>query len=211
MSTPLALLERVVDVLSRQPSGTCTYALVGGLAASLYRRRPRVTNDVDIALVAGTDEESRSCAENVLRGAGLELALGWIPDPSKKLSRPIALIIGREPNDPNGATVDILLPVMPWLRQAVDRAQYLQVDFGFAKIPTIALEDLIVAKLFALSIEPERFQDLDDLKDIFSTYPESVVGQCDYSYVASTLDSLGITVAGPIVRVLPGALKRFAG
>lgn len=161
---PLELLKFVSDACSEK---NVPYVLCGGIAASLYRDRPRVTNDVDIAISIGEYEDSKEFALSFLREIGAKVSLGWIPQLKEKKINTMALVIGQFSPHDYDATIDILLPNLPWVPNAVIRGAYHIVDFKFASIPTITIEDLVVAKLYALSIEANRFQDLDDLKSIF--------------------------------------------
>lgn len=93
--------------------------------------------------------------------------------------------------------IDILLPELPWVPLAVERAQYNKIDLGFSKVPVITPEDLVVAKCYSLKNEPDRFQDLDDLKEIFLG-----VSPIDYDYVRSNLARLKLS--------LPEVIRKYA-
>lgn len=199
--TPLQLLASALPALRALPA---QFALAGGVAASFYRDRPRLTNDIDIALVAGTDEETRNIAERFLREQGYLPALGWIAESRGLLSSPVAMIIGRLTDEPADPTLDMLLPVFPWLRAAVQRAQHNEMDLGFGAVPTILPEDVIVAKAFALTVEPNRFQDLDDIQSILRAKPD-----LDLLLLVSELERLGLRLPRELKPVLPPALLRL--
>jgi hypothetical protein len=93
--------------------------------------------------------------------------------------------------------IDILLPELPWLTPAVERAHYNRLDLGFAHVPVITPEDLIIAKCYALNNSPERFQDLDDIKEIFLYKHE-----LDLDYLGVRLEALNLQI--------PKVLKKFA-
>lgn len=198
--TPLKLLQLVVEHLRQLPG---CYAVAGGLAASFYRRKPRLTNDVDIAFCTGTVEESKTAAKNMLVQAGLKPAMGWIAS-GEAMPEAIALVIGRLQNDEYESTVDLLLPVFPWVRQAIQRAQHNVIDFGFAGLPTVTPEDLILAKAFALSIEKNRFTDLDDIQALLHTD-----NRLDAGYLAAEFERLQIPFPQELKGALPNSLKRL--
>jgi len=93
--------------------------------------------------------------------------------------------------------VDILLPELPWVLDAVGRAQDNLIDLGFAKVPVITAEDLILAKCYAVRNFPDRFQDLDDLKQLFKD-----VQDLDTDYLRRRLVELKLTI--------PEHIKQFA-
>jgi len=163
--TPLALLKLVTSELVNTEY---QFALAGGLAASVYRDRPRLTNDVDLAFMASDGSCSRELAESVIKRMGLDPSVGWIVDSQGALASGIALVVGRFPGDVSQPTLDLLLPILPWVPLAIERAKYNKLDYGFGLIPTITPEDLILSKAFALQLSPDRLQDLDDIRSIFA-------------------------------------------
>jgi hypothetical protein len=62
-------------------------------------------------------------------------------------------------------------------------------------VPTIPPEDLIVAKCYALNNSPDRFQDLDDLKEIFTA-----VSDLDLDYVNQQLGMLNVSIPESIKK-----------
>jgi len=186
--TPIELLKLVLEPLKKED---CLFALCGGVASSVYRSSFRVTNDVDIALffppeIVGKSE--REFAIQFLERLGIKPSLGWIPGIKTDSEDAVFLIVG----ELGGflPTVDFLLPSLPWVKQAVIRAQNNRIDFGFGSIPTITPEDLLISKAFALSIEPNRLQDQDDIASILEG--ESVK---DPRYLEENLKKLGLSIA----------------
>lgn len=182
--TPLSLLKSLTKKFSQENE---QWALAGGLAASVYRDRPRLTNDIDIAFLPYDRERAVERAEALLAGLGLKTSLGWISAPNNELSKPVALVIGQASDDASQPSVDLLLPVFPWLEPSVLRAQANLLDFGFGPIPTLTPEDVIIAKCFALQLSPERLLDEDDIRSILAAKLEL---QTDY--LQTTLKQLGI-------------------
>jgi len=144
------------------------YAVCGGIAACLYRELSRYTSDIDIAIIDSPKESAREIADFVLQKLGYEPKVGYVTDQHGRLIEKAALIIGRDPNQEKYVGVDILLPVMPWIQEAVQRAQLNKLNYGFAEVATIIPEDLIVAKLYAYQGTPDRKYDLDDILSIYS-------------------------------------------
>lgn len=199
--TPIKLLKLVENELRKYKK---QYAIAGGLAASHYREQPRLTNDVDIVINTGTIESSKELAIKIIEKIGYNSAFGWIAGAEKKLKNPVALVIGRKSKDSFDATIDFLLPVFPWVEQAVLRAQDNLIDYGFAIIPTITCEDIVIAKTFALNIEPNRFKDLDDLQSIFLAKKD-----LDLSYLVQEFERLKINLPNTIKAYAPKVFTRL--
>jgi hypothetical protein len=97
--------------------------------------------------------------------------------------------------------VDILLPEVPWVLEAVGRAQDNLIDLGFAKVPVITAEDLILAKCYAVRNSPDRFQDLDDLKQLFQD-----VRDLDTDYLRRRFVELKLKIPEQIRQFAPDVL-----
>lgn len=200
--TPLGVLKQAAAEFKRH---NCRYCLIGGHAASLYRRTERVTRDVDFAIVGIPPEHSQNVAEEVLRGIGFEPVLGFIPGArDEKKPGELSLVTSAPADGELTGIIDILLPKLPWIADAVARAQSNKIDLGFARVPVIAPEDLIIAKCYALRSAPDRFQDLDDLKEIFTS-----TIQLDLDYVALKLEALGLTIPKVLRPAAPQPMKRL--
>ncbi len=142
------------------------WALCGGVAASIYRDKARFTLDIDIAVVDDPRHSARALAEEVLKRLGHKPSLGFVPDPKGSGTQKMALILSREKSTSQFSGIDFLLPVFPWVPDAVERAQGNLIDYGFAKLATVTVEDLIIAKALAIRSNPTRFQDKDDILSI---------------------------------------------
>lgn len=195
MITPLRILEMAVKFFEKN---RYRYCLAGGHAASLYREHERLTRDVDFALVARTKSESRKLAEAAIEGIGLKPAAGFIAKgPGEKARRTVCMITSQPLKNETEGIIDILLPELPWVEQAVDRAQHNKINLRFAVVPVITPEDLVLAKCYSLRNAPDRFQDLDDLKEIFLS-----VKDLDFPYIRNGLAQLEISI--------PAAVRKFA-
>ena len=193
--TPLAVLKRAVAALSELP---CKFCLVGGHAASLYRSQERFTRDVDFALICSPKARSRDVAESAIRALGMKPMLGTISVGKGERERSSVCMITSEPRDGEVTGIlDILLPDVPWVQEAVERAQSNLIDLGFAMVPVVTPEDLIVAKCLSVRNAPDRFQDLDDLKQLFTD-----VKDLDCDYLRRRLHELSLTI--------PAAIRPFA-
>lgn len=189
--TPLKILKQAVKVFEEL---RCKYCLVGGHAASLYRSQARLTRDVDFAIMATPPSASRKLAEQVIVSMGLEPIPGFIPHGSKEKNRKtVCMVMSTPAKHETKGLIDILLPELPWLAQAVERAQYNRIDLGFAAVPVITPEDLILAKCYAVNNSPDRFQDLDDLKEIFEN-----VSDLDIDYLDQNLTALTLSIPEPV-------------
>ena len=169
--TPLKILKKVALILKKFDD--LNYCLIGGHAASLYRKNERFTKDIDFAFVSSDLDKSKAHALNCIKSLGLNPVLGFIPAGPKETKRKsVCLVTCEAAEGETKGIVDILLPELPWIKQSIERAQLNLIDLGFAKVPVITPEDLIIAKCYALRNDPDRFQDLDDIKEIFEGVPD---------------------------------------
>jgi hypothetical protein len=193
--TPLKLLKLAQKNFRKLD---CKYCLVGGHAASLYRSQERLTRDVDFAISVVPPTEAKEIAKTLIACLKLEPVVAWIPctafEPKRKA---ICMITSAPAPGTAHGLVNILLPELPWVENAVRRAQFNFLNLGFASIPVITPEDLIVAKCYALRNSPDRFQDLDDLKEIFK-----YVKDLDLDYLRAELSRLEL--------VIPEQIKKYA-
>jgi hypothetical protein len=142
------------------------YAICGGIAACLYRETPRFTGDIDIALIDPPQHRARDIAQEILLKLGFDPKLGFVADQHGRLIEEVALVAGREEKPGAYAGIDLIMPVLPWISAAVERAQHNLLNYGFAEVATVIPEDLIIAKLFAYQGTPDRKHDLDDMLSI---------------------------------------------
>ncbi len=147
------------------------WAVCGGVAASIYRRKARFTDDIDFALIDSPAMSAENLAGTILRRLGYGEYIGFVPDPENNNQQLRALICARTQEDQRFAGIDFLLPVQRWIPEAVALAQFNSIDYGFAELPTVTPESLILAKLIALSGSPDRYQDLDDIQEILKSVP----------------------------------------
>lgn len=181
--TPVELLKLISQELLKEQ---CQFAVCGGIAASIYRKDFRTTNDLDIAINFPQDKSDRAeqrFSMSFLERLGYETALGWAPGIATGDESNVFFVIGRSKG--SIPQIDFLLPSLPWVRQAVKRAQFNRVDFGFAKLPTVTPEDVLISKAFALKFDPQRATDRDDIRSVLE---EGVV--LDMTYVEENFAAL---------------------
>jgi hypothetical protein len=183
------------------------FAVAGGLAADLYRDEPRLTMDVDFAILTETAETAISVIESLGLQAGLareaDLA-GGPPFAIRLKNTNPCIVVGRPAGGPGAPGIDILLPAIPWTADAVQRAQANAVDFGFGPVPALTLEDVVVATLHALQAVPMRAKDLDDLQSIFR-----VDHRFDTPYLAGRLQRFRIVLPRDAKPFLPDWVCRL--
>ena len=185
------------------------FAVAGGFAADLYRHQPRLTMDVDLVILTPSDDVNT--AVSVIEAIGLkagvareaDLAGGPLFAKRKKTSAP-CMVVGRLPGQPDAEGVDLLLRGLPWVEDAARRAQAHRVDFGFGLLPALTLEDIIVAKLWALRASPPRAKDLDDLQSILDGGHEF-----DVAYLSGQVARFKITVPAAAEPFLPTSFLRL--
>jgi hypothetical protein len=87
---------------------------------------------------------------------------------------------------------------MLWVPDAIRRAQDNRVDFGFGPVPTITIEDVIIAKLSSLKRSAARPKDMDDLISIFETKPE-----LDLKYLGGQMKRFSLVVPKTLIGSVP--------
>jgi hypothetical protein len=179
--------------------------LCGGLAASLYRDQPRLTNDIDFIVASVDNVESR--VVKIIEDFGLS------PHPLckadldggplfaiKRKSTPVQVVVGRLPGDARAIGLDFLLSNIDWVPSAVERGQSNLVNFLNHAVPTITVEDLILAKLSAQQAAREK--DIDDLKSIFKSGHE-----LELDYLVAQMKRLSLSVPDSLLAVVPEPMK----
>lgn len=179
------------------------FAVAGGLAADLYRREPRLTMDVDLVILSemGGAETAVAVVESLGLRAGIKRKADLAGGPLfaiRRHSTEPCMVAGRPGADASGHGVDILLPAIPWVTDAVQRAQANVVDFGFGPVPALTIEDIILAKLYALGSAQLRAKDLDDLQSIFDSGQ-----QVDLPYLAGQMRRFAIVIPRAARPFLP--------
>ena len=194
--------KQVVALLKKE---RVRFALAGGLVSSIYRAEERLTKDLDFVILSVSDTEKT--AIRIIRSLKLEPTLirkadlegGPLFAIKRGRSKPY-IVAGRGGKDSIG--LDFILPAMPWFEPALTRAEQNNIDFGFDKVPCLTVEDLIVAKFFALKNDQTRFNDLDDLKSIFLAGHE-----LDLPYLSGQMRKFELTVPKPLKNMAPKALR----
>lgn len=187
------------SVVSALAEWDVRWAVCGGMAAGVYRKEPRFTADIDIALVDTPKAKAREIAESIITKFGLEPKIGFIESKSGALLPGAALVSVKDEIEGSYFGFDFLLPLLPWVTLAVERAQSNLLDFGFGKIPTISPEDLIIAKLFAHQTAPGRPYDLDDILSILGNNSD-----LDFGYLKTQITRLALPVPDQVGALLPG-------
>jgi len=192
------LFKQAVDELHKRG---VEFAVAGGFAMDLYRREPRLTMDIDFAILTegGDLETAIAIIESLGLHAGVareaDLAGGPLFAIRRQSTSP-CMIVGRPPGNPSGEGVDLLLPSIPWVESALKRAQVNQVDFGFGAVPALTIEDAILSKLHVL--KRLRAKDLDDLQSIFEAQHDT-----DIPFLAGQVRHFGIDIPPQAEPFLP--------
>jgi hypothetical protein len=149
-----------------------SFALAGGLASNLYRKDMRLTADIDIAIMC--TELENDIIKNLSDELGqtfLEVREGDLMNLPFRRSRkrtPVQILMGKKVFNNNSITLDLLLESIPWVREGILRAEQNVIKIYDFKIPCLTIEDMIIAKLFAIK-NNHRFKDLDDLEQFLSS------------------------------------------
>lgn len=202
------LKEFFHNVVSELRRRDIQFALAGGMVASFYRKAPRATHDLDVLIWTKENPERKAneliksfdLEAHPLRQADLE---GGPMFAIKKKSTPVYIVAGRARSEGTGKIgLDFILPAIPWAAAAISRAQDNQIDFGFGAIPCLTVEDVLLAKFYALKNQSTRFMDLDDIKSIFESNAEM-----DLSYLSSRMQELSLSVPKSLEPFVPKAIR----
>lgn len=183
------------------------YAVAGGLAASLYRKEERLTRDLDFLIFSESHTQER--ATRIIVSLGLiphlirkaDLEGGPLFAIKQKRGTPW-IVAGRGETGSAKIGLDFILPAMPWFKSALMRAEQNNIDFGFGKVASLTVEDVIVSKIFSLKNDRTRFNDLDDLKSIFLAHHP-----LDLAYLSGQMQRLDLVPPQPIEEMIPKALR----
>lgn len=198
---------RVVKHLKKEK---IRFAVAGGLIASVYRSNERLTNDLDFLLLSTT--KTQALAEKIvsdfklkpviIRKADLE---GGPMFAIKRNNTTPYMICGRSKENKSQIGLDFILPEMPWFQSALARAENNLIDFGIGNlVPALTVEDVILAKFYAVKNKPQRFQDLDDLQSIFTAGHD-----LDLAYLCEEMKYLGLIVPKELKQIAPTVLKKI--
>lgn len=186
------------------------FAVAGGFAAVLYRAQDRLTADIDIAITSDGNEQV--VAKEIFQTLGLsDVRTSRLADLEggplfaiKNKSTPLAIMAGRPKENASAQGLDFILPTVPWVPSALVRAEYHKIDWGFGRIPTLTLEDVIISKLYARKAN-YRPKDEDDLISIFA-----MKHNLDTDYLNAMMQSLLLTVPKTIRDKAPTLLVKIS-
>ncbi len=152
--TPLLAVLR--DLVAWLKAGKVPGVVIGGLAASLLGR-PRLTRDVDALVLM----DEGLWADFLTAGAGY--GFGPRRDDALAFAQKTRVLLAR--HQESGIDVDIVFGSLPFEREAVARATW--VELGGVRAPLPLPEDLIIMKAVA-----HRPQDLADIEAILAAHPK---------------------------------------
>ncbi len=171
MSTPQSDSSRLVDALKAASkllaSQGIAHALLGGMAANLYREEARATQDVDFGIKA-------TPAQTVAVVAAFEKA-GWVPQLRAGKAEALRIAHADLPR------IDLLIAGTPFEENAIERAASLTIDEH--ELAIVTPEDLIVYKLIA-----GRARDFEAVAAIINT-----IAELDSGYVTGWLEQFGLS------------------
>ena len=210
MGPPADLSQFFRAVVTRLQGEKVSFAVAGGLAMSIYRLEQRLTQDIDIVLLAG--EHTLEFAEEFISSFGLTPRIARRADLEggpkfaikRKNTKPY-IVVGRVVEDANIPGLDFILPAMPWATGALRRAQENRLDYGFGPVPTLTFEDMILAKLQAIRDDSRRFKDFDDLQSAFAA-----AHPIDLKYLSGAMRVLDLSVPDALKESTPKALWQIS-
>ena len=182
------------------------YAICGGIAANIYRKEIRGTQDLDISILGDNEESS---VRNILEALNFTIGLASKADLeggplfARKKNKDPLIIVGRPKDKPSLFGLDFILSSMPWVSSAVRRAQSNKLDLLFGVHPVITKEDLLISKLFALRDKATRYKDLDDIQNILLNKLE-----LDEEYLIQKLTEYSLFFKKDFHDLLPVSISR---
>ncbi len=209
----MKLTELLKAAAERLEKENVIYALAGGLAVSSYRLQERTTKDVDF--IIGEKEQGAKLAKSIIESFGLRGFMARRADldggplfARKNKSTPICVVVGRHPKDQQEVGLDFLLSEIPWVESAVERAQHNHIDYGFKKIPTITVEDAIIAKLEAVKDGPRVTKGAIDMDDIRSMLEAG--HELDLTYLSGQIRAFELPIPKELKHLFPKPLLQAA-
>ncbi len=182
-------LEKIVCVLENR---NINYALAGGLASNIYRKDMRLTQDIDFAVALGINEINigkKALQEiNLQVGVVHEGDLLGSPFRRSRKKTKAQILVGRNPKLKNQVGVDLILSTMPWVMEAITRAQKNKIKIFEKSYPALTIEDFVISKLYALGHQ-KRYKDLDDLEQVLGNNQNF-----DITYLAGRMDALNLPI-----------------
>jgi predicted nucleotidyltransferase len=156
IETLVPLLGTLRDIVAWLKANRTQGLIIGGVAASILGR-PRVTRDVDALVLL--DEKDW----NEFLSAGIEFGfVARVTGPLDFARKAKVLLVRHEPS---GIDVDVTFGVLPFEREAITHAVW--VNIKGVRLPLPTPEDLIIMKAVA-----HRPRDLADIESIIDAHPE---------------------------------------
>jgi hypothetical protein len=165
----ITLISTALELQEFIQSQGWKFCFIGGLALQRWGE-PRVTQDIDLTLLAGYRDEARFIAPLLGRYESR------IPDAAAfALSHRVLLLRGK-----SGVGIDVALGGLPFEEEAVRRADFFEYAPG-VKLLTASAEDLVIMKAFA-----GRPRDWADIQGIIIRSR----GRLDWKHVRAHLEPL---------------------
>jgi hypothetical protein len=150
--------EALEDLQDFFEQHSISWTLVGGLAISM-RCAPRFTYDLDLIVLASSDQEAESIAFKLMqKGATVDCTV------EQQYTQRLSLIRFQfAPHFKEKIELDFLFASSGIEAEIIARSETLEI-FSNLHIPVASISDLIALKL--LSVSPERMKDLVDLQSL---------------------------------------------
>lgn len=186
----LSLFEKTLGDLSTIfQNGRVLYMIIGGLANAIWGN-PRATLDIDVTIWAVDDQ-----VETIVSMLKKKFQI-LVESPLEFIAETRVLPIKNR----DGLRVDIIFGVLPFEREAIDRA--VEKKVGESMIKFCSAEDLILFKIIS-----ERRQDLDDVRGIIHVQQNEL----DFDYLEPRIQELADLLERTEIRTRWNTWKQAEG
>lgn len=162
------LQEALITVNGHLTGLGCRWALIGGLAVSVYAE-PRPTRDLDVAVAVGGDREAEGFVYELRRRGYRELPQQPILETvdTERIATVRLLVPGNPGDDGSGIVVDLLFSFSGIEPEIVASAHLAEV------LPDVFLPVIRAGHLLAVKVQAGRPKDLEDARNLLRAIGES--------------------------------------
>lgn len=202
------MFEQVFKTATKElKDANLVFCVAGTVAAQLYRDTSQATANLTFLT---SSPEALPVSLKLFSEFDLEPFVSEVFEnefaprfPLSKTPHP-KIITGRAKKDFSTVNLGFIFNDFPWCASALARAQNNLVSYGEIFVPVLTVEDVILSKLFNLSISPSPL-DEDDLIHILKAEP-----QMDLIYLCGEMNRLNLPFPREFSPNLPEELRKMS-